>query len=115
MECLPLSAHRKEGKDFGQKTYGFKQGAIGNTLGEHIGNLMRTHWELERNMTNEKRKKIPPPLFPPPHPKLKRKKKSSYFECMLSLLPIGCMKFLFPKLFITILAWANTPIINWGC
>jgi hypothetical protein len=35
---------------------GLKQGAFGNTLGEHIGNLMETHWELERNMlgTNEK-------------------------------------------------------------
>jgi hypothetical protein len=36
-------------------------------------------------------------------------KKIKAFECMLSL-PIGCMKFLFPKLFVTILAWANTPI-----
>jgi len=33
---------------------------------------------------------------------------------MLSL-PIGCMKFLFPKLLVTpLLAWANTPIIDWG-
>jgi hypothetical protein len=35
-----------------------------------------------------------------PHPKLKRKK-SKHFECMMSL-PIGCMKFLFLKLFNTI-------------
>jgi hypothetical protein len=57
---------------------GLKQGAIGNTLEEHIGNLLRTHSELERNMTKEKRKKkpLPPPGPPPPplNPKLKRKK-----------------------------------------
>jgi hypothetical protein len=62
------------------------------TLGEHIGNLMGTHWELERN--KGKMKKNSPSHPPPP-------KKSKHFECMLSL-PIGCMKFLFPKLFITI-------------
>jgi hypothetical protein len=47
--------------------------------------------------TKKKRKKI---LWSPDHPKLKRKI-ARHFECMLSL-PIGCMKFLFPKLFITI-------------
>jgi hypothetical protein len=35
-----------------------RQVAIGNTLGEHIGNLMGTHWELERN--KGKMKKILP-------------------------------------------------------
>jgi hypothetical protein len=35
---------------------GLKQGAIGNILGEHIENLMRTHWELERNMLGTKKK-----------------------------------------------------------
>jgi hypothetical protein len=34
------------------KTYGIKQGAIGNTLGEHIGNLMGT----EGNMLGTKEK-----------------------------------------------------------
>jgi hypothetical protein len=48
--------------------------------------------------TNKMKKKSP---FPFPHPKLKRKIKSKHFECMLSL-PMGCMKFLFPKLVITI-------------
>jgi hypothetical protein len=43
--------------------------------------------------TNEKRKKSSP------HAKLKKEKKSRHFECMLSP-PIGCMKFLFPKLFV---------------
>jgi hypothetical protein len=49
---------------------GLKRGAIGNTFGEQIGNLMGTSWELKGNMlgTKEKRKKIlpPPPLPPPP-------------------------------------------------
>jgi hypothetical protein len=38
---------------------GLKGGAIGNTLGKHIGNLgniLRTHWELERNMLGTKEK-----------------------------------------------------------
>jgi hypothetical protein len=44
-------------------------------------------------------KKIPPlPLTPTQNLK---EKESRHFECMLSL-PIGCMKFLFPELFITI-------------
>jgi hypothetical protein len=33
-----------------------KQSAIGNTLGEHIGNILRTHWELERNIEGTKEK-----------------------------------------------------------
>jgi len=50
--------------------------------------------------------------------KEKRKKNQGTSECTLGL-PIGCMKLLFPKLLVTIfglafLAWANTPIINWG-
>jgi hypothetical protein len=58
---------------------GLKRGAIGNTLGEHIGNLEGTYWEQR---TNEN--------------------KSRHFKHMLSF-PIGCMKFLLPKLFITIM------------
>jgi hypothetical protein len=71
---------------------GLKRGAIGNTLGEHIGNLGNILG------TKENKKKI---LSPLPQPKLKRKIKSRHFECMLSL-PISYMKFLFPKLFVTI-------------
>jgi hypothetical protein len=52
---------------------GLKQGAIGNTLGEQIGNLMGTSWEFKGNRlgTKEKRNKSLP--HPPccPHPKLK--------------------------------------------
>jgi hypothetical protein len=63
---------------------------------------MGTHWELNGNKfgTKEKWKKSPPPGPPSPETNLKEKK-SRHFECMLSL-PIGCMKFLFPKLFSTI-------------
>jgi hypothetical protein len=91
------------------KTYGFKARCYweqpGGTHWAHDGNLEGTYWEQRKN---EKKSPLPPPT------KLKRKKKSRHFKHMLSL-PIGCMKFLLPKLFITILAWANnTPIINWG-
>jgi len=68
---------------------GLKQGAIGNTHGEHIGNLLEQR-KNEKNL----------PLSPPPPPKLKRKK-TRHLECRLSL-PIGCMKLLFPKFFGTI-------------
>jgi len=63
---------------------------------------MGTHWELEGN--KRKMKKIP---TPPNLPKLQREKKNT-FECMLSL-PIGCMKFLFPKLFVTIFGLGKYP------
>jgi hypothetical protein len=56
------------------------------TWREHIGNK------------GKMKKSLPP--FPP---KLKRKKKSRHFKHMLSL-PNGCMEFLLPKLFITILS-----------
>jgi hypothetical protein len=45
------------------KHMGLKLGAIGNTLGEHIGNLMGTHWEFERNKGKMKKS-------PHYHPKL---------------------------------------------
>jgi hypothetical protein len=37
------------------KHRGLKGGAIGNPLGEHIGNLMGTNWELERNIWGTKK------------------------------------------------------------
>jgi hypothetical protein len=46
---------------------GLKRGAIGNTLGEHIGNLKGTCWE-------ERKKEKSPPPPPAPNPKLERKK-----------------------------------------
>jgi hypothetical protein len=48
---------------------------FGNTLREHIGNIgniLGTHWELEKeHVGNKGKKKKNSPL---PHPKLKRKK-----------------------------------------
>jgi hypothetical protein len=44
---------------------------------------------------------------PPPTQNLKEKK-SRHFKCMLGL-PIGCMKFLFQKLFITIFGLGYYP------
>jgi hypothetical protein len=109
MECHPLwpTYIGEKGRTLG-KTYGIKA----RCYWEH---LWRTHWEPIKHCKNmmepigdvkgtcweqKKKEKISPT------PKLKRKK-SRHFECMLSL-PIGCMKFLFPKLFAT-----NNPIINW--
>jgi len=74
------------------KHMGLKRGAIGNTIGKHIGNLGNikgTCWEHVGN--KGKMKKIPP----------RQEKTRANHECMLSL-PIGCMKFLFPKLFVPI-------------
>ncbi len=81
---------------------GLKRSAIGNTFGEQIGNLMGIRWELKRNMlgTKEKRKNLSPTPLAAPTQNLEGKK-SRHFECMLSL-PISYIKFLFPKLFITI-------------
>jgi hypothetical protein len=133
---------------------GLKQGAIGNTLEEHNGNLVGTHCELEGNMlgtkeklkkpsphtstqnlnflecmlqpthwlhvfwisktvghhfwpgltagaelNKEEKQKVTPPSPCPPPPK--KEKTRANHECMLSH-PIGCMKFLFPKLFVSI-------------
>jgi hypothetical protein len=72
------------------KMYGIKARCYWEHLGEPIGNLKRTCWEQRKN------EKILPHL---PTQNLKEKK-SRHFECMLSL-PIGYMKFLFPKLFAT--------------
>jgi hypothetical protein len=64
---------------------------------------MGTTWELKRNMLGikgKKKKSFPHPLVAPTQ-NLKEKK-SKHFECMLNL-TIGCIKFLFPKLFVPIL------------
>jgi hypothetical protein len=80
------------------KAYGIKVRCYGEhvgELGEHIGNLkgniVRTHWEPEKN-----EKKIPALT-----PKVKRQKKQGTLSACLGL-PIGCMKFLFPKEFLAI-------------
>jgi hypothetical protein len=71
MKSLPLWA----------KHMGSKQGVIGNTFGEHIGNLwniLRIQWEPIGNLKGtsweqRKNEKNPPTLPPPPHPRLKRR------------------------------------------
>jgi hypothetical protein len=66
---------------------------------------MGTHWELEGNMLgtkeNEKKKSPHQPHHPLSSKKNLKEKKSRHFECMLRP-PIGCIKFIFPKLFIAI-------------
>jgi hypothetical protein len=56
---------------------------------------MRIHLEIKRN----EQKKTFHPTSPPP-PNLQGKKQGILMACLG--LPIGCMKFLFPKEFITI-------------
>jgi len=69
------------------------------TSWEAFGNSGGTNWE-----EGEKKQKI----LPTPSPK---GKKQAHHEGMLSL-PIGCRKFLFPKLFVTIVFLAFVPIIK---
>jgi hypothetical protein len=57
--------------------------------------------------TKKKWEKIPPPL------KNLKEKNSKHFECMLGL-PIGCMKFLFPKLLVTIFGLGYYPHYKLG-
>jgi hypothetical protein len=57
--------------------------------------MMRTCWGHIGN--KEQKQKITHPT--PPH--LEKEKSRAHHECVLSL-PIGCMQFLFPKLFVTI-------------
>jgi hypothetical protein len=69
-----------------------------------MGNTLGTRWKLIENLkgTKEKPKKNPPPLAPsPPQTQNLKEKSSRNFESMLSL-PIRSMKFLFPKLLVTI-------------
>jgi hypothetical protein len=67
------------------KHMGLNWGTIGNTLGEHIGNL-GNYWEPDGNLKGtcwEQRKNEKTSRDPSP-PKLKRKK-SMHFECKLNL------------------------------
>jgi len=87
------------------KPSGKNQGDIGNTLRslQFFGNLMGTRWE---HIGNKGKKKLRIAL-PTPLPLSKREKLDR--SCMHAE-PSGCMKFLFPKLFITnFFVWANTP------
>jgi len=68
----------------GVKAYEIKVKCYGEHVGEHIGN-------------QRKMKKNP---FPPTPRKKFKGRKARLLECLG--LPIGCMKFLFPKEFVTI-------------
>jgi hypothetical protein len=76
MECLLLwptyisEKGRTLGKTYEIKARWYWEHSWG-THKEHIGNLMRTHWEFEGNMLGTKENGKHPP---PPSPKLKRKK-----------------------------------------
>jgi hypothetical protein len=84
------------------KAYGIKVRCYGEHVEEHIGNLMGTNSKFKVNIvgTHCERGKNEKQSFPLP-PKLQRKKKQGTLSACLGL-PIGCMKFLFPKEFVTI-------------
>jgi len=69
-----------------------------------LGTPSGTNWEPDGNKlgTKKKEKNLSPTPLAAPTQNLKEKK-SRHFECMLSL-PIGCIKFPFPKQFVTIFA-----------
>jgi hypothetical protein len=83
-----------------RRTYGIKV----RCYGEHLGNILRTWWETIGNSKGtwwehigNERKMVKKSCRPT---KLKRKKKHGTFNTCLGL-PIGCMKFLFAKEFLT--------------
>ncbi len=91
---------------FGQTIWDKNPGAIGNILRNAFENTLetwepfenlRTHWEHDGNTLGKREKTKKKSLFSP----LEMRKNWIVHECMVSL-PIGCMKFLFPKLFIPI-------------
>jgi hypothetical protein len=66
---------------------------------------MGTNWELKRNIVRthwEPRKNEKKSFQHPPPQNLKGHNKARHLECMLWPFPIGCMKFVFSKEFITI-------------
>jgi hypothetical protein len=65
-----------------------------------LRNILRTwgtYWELNGNALGTRE------ILPPPYQNSKGKKASTLSACLVGL-PIVCMKFLFPKEFITIFA-----------
>jgi hypothetical protein len=69
--------------------------SISKTVGHHFWPGLIARAKIWGQRKNEKKSSLPHPT------QNLKEKKSRHFECMLSL-PIGCMKFLFPKLFVTI-------------
>jgi hypothetical protein len=84
----------------------------GEHVGEHIENLVGTHWKIKGNILGTKGKwKKFPPLPPPFYPtsKLKRKKsKAPWVHHALSF-PLATWSFSSQKSSSPFLAWAKTP------
>jgi hypothetical protein len=104
----PPLAHlyRWEGRTFG-KTYVIKAGSYW----EHVS---ETHWEPREHVGNlrEQRKNETPP-HPPPAPKLFYNKNQGTLSACWAF-PFVAWNFYFQNCSSPFLAWANTPIINWG-
>jgi hypothetical protein len=81
--------------NFGQIIWDKTHVLLGTSWGTHVG----TFWELNGNIwehIKNKGKKQKTPPTPPP-----KGKNRAHHECMLNLC-IGCMKFLFLKLFVIV-------------
>jgi hypothetical protein len=95
---LPLlPSYIGERRTTSAKAYGINESCYGEHVGEHIGNfknLMGIHWELKGNTLGTREKWKKNPLF-----FLRAKKQGTLSACLG--LPIGCMKFLFPKEFLS--------------
>jgi len=105
MKCLTLwpTYIGEKGRTLG-KTYGIKV----RCYWEHIGNLMGT-WK-EHVGTKEKWKNPLPDG--PPFKKLYNNKIKALSACWA--FPLTAWNFYFQNCLSSFLAWANTPIINWG-
>jgi hypothetical protein len=85
------------------KHMGLKQGAIGNTHGEHIGNLLEQ---------SKKNKNIFAPPPPPTQPNSKEKKQDTLSVCRA--FPLAAWNFYSQNLLVPFSTLTNTPIINRG-
>jgi len=77
-----------------QPTHWLRVFLVFKTVGHHFWPGLMAGAELNKE---EKQKGTPPKPLPTPQ----KEKTRANHECMLSH-PIGCMKFLFPKLYVTI-------------
>jgi hypothetical protein len=106
MECLPLwpTYIGENGRTLG-KTHGIKV----RCYWEHTGNLMGTHWELEGDTFGNEG--IPKKILLSPKT-WKKKFKALWVHAEPSHWLHGIS--MFQNCSSPFLAWANTPIINWG-
>ncbi len=75
----------------------------GDYVGEHIGNLTKTHWELNGNIVGSHWEpgKNGEKILPPAPQDVNGKKQGTLSACFG--LAIGCMKLLIPKKFVTLI------------